>query len=143
MLDLRGKLSENLIIFILVLFAFMSILGMGMSMETKDGQMSGCPFMAGQATMCQMNVTEHITKWQQAFLGIPTKTNFLALAVALLIATLASFIKKPFSQLKKLTASTVRFLAYRRANFAKVLDPFLVAFSDGILNPKIYEPAHI
>lgn len=142
MLDLRGKLSKNFIIFVFVSFAFMSILGMGMSMETKDGQMSGCPFMTGRATICRMNVTEHIAKWQQAFLGIPTKTNFLALAAALLITALVSFIK-PFLQLKKLTVSTVRFLVYRRANFAKVFDPLLVAFSDGILNPKIYEPAHI
>lgn len=172
MLGLRGKLSQNLIfaseptgesllspgasdakiylsrfvtastIFILASFAFMSILGVGMSMETKDGQMSGCPFMAGQAAMCQMSVTEHVTQWQQAFLGIPAKANFLALVVALLIMALASFIES-FSRLKKLTASTARFLAYHKVNCGKVFDPLLVAFSDGILNPKIYEPARI
>ncbi|MBI3305051.1 hypothetical protein HYZ80_01845 [Candidatus Parcubacteria bacterium] len=170
MIDLREKLSENLIIpseppdesllssgasdgisgnaptfliiFVLASFAFMSILGMDMSMKPKDDQMSGCPFMAGQATMCQMGVTEHIAKWQQAFLGIPTKTNFLAFAAVLLIAILASLIK-PFPQLKKLTASTARFLAYHKASCIKVFDPLLIAFSDGILNPKIYEPAHI
>ncbi|MBI2100201.1 MAG: hypothetical protein HYT48_02585 [Candidatus Vogelbacteria bacterium] len=142
MFSLHKKVSENLIFFTLVSFVVISILGMGMSMETKDGQMSSCPFVASQTTMCQMSVTEHIAKWQQAFLGIPTKTNFLVLAVALLIATLVSFIK-PFSQLKELTTSTTRFLTYHRANFAKIFDPLLLAFSDGILNPRIYEPAHI
>lgn len=142
MLGLHGKLSENFIIFVLASFAFMSILGMGVGMEMKDGKMSSCPFTAGQETMCQMNITEHIAQWQQAFLGILTKTDFLALAVALLIAIIASFIKS-FPQLKKLTAPTAQFLAYHRANCAKVFDQLLVAFSDGILNPKIYEPAHI
>lgn len=142
MFNLHSKLSDNFIFLVLASFALMSVLGMGIGMEITDGQMSSCPFMAGQPTMCQMNITEHIAQWQQTFLGIPTKTNFLALAVILLIGVLASFIK-PFSQLKKLAKSTARFLAYRRANFAKVFDPILVALSDGILNPKIYEPAHI
>lgn len=143
MFGLHGKLSENLIIFVLASFAFTSILGIGMSMEIKDGRMSSCPFVADQATMCQMSVTEHITQWQQAFLGIPSKTSFLALSVVFLIAILVSLIK-PSSQLKKLIASIMaRFLAYYRVDFIKAFDPLLVAFSDGILNPKIYEPAHV
>jgi hypothetical protein len=142
MFSLQGKLSLNLITFVLASFAFMSLFGMSMGMEARGGQMSSCPFMASEASICQMSVTEHISQWQQAFLGIPAKTNFLAFAVVLLIAILASFIK-PFSQLKKLTVSAARFLAYRRASFAKVFDPLLISFSDGILNPKIYEPAYI
>lgn len=137
MFSSRNKFSENLILFTLTSFIFMSVLGIGVGMEMKDGQMSSCPFTAGQQAMCQMNITEHIAQWQQAFLGIPAKTNFIAFAAVLLIAIFASFIK-PFPQLKKLTASAARFLAYHRANFAKVFDPLFVAFSGGILNPKIY-----
>jgi len=140
--NLHQKLSENLTLFVLISFAFISIAGMSMGMETKDGQMSGCPFMASEASMCQMNITEHISQWQEIFLGVPNKTNFLALAIVLLIVILASFIK-PFSQLKRLSTCTARFLAHHRVNFAKVFDPLLVAFSDGILNPKIYEPTHM
>ena len=76
--DFWGKLSENLTFFIFISFVFASIFGIGMGMEINDGQMSSCPFMAEHATMCQMNVTEHI-----------------------------------------------------------------LAYSNGILNPKVYEPAHI
>lgn len=141
MFSLHGKLSENLIIFVLASFAFVNILGMGMSMETKDGQMSGCPFMAGQATMCQMSVTEHIAKWQQAFLGILTKGNFLALVLFLLFLVVIPFTKL-FFQIKA-TKQTAHVSSYRRNTFAKVFDPLLVAFSDGILNPRIYETAHI
>lgn len=140
MLGLRRKLSENLAIFVLASFAFVSILGVGIGMEMTDSQMSSCPFMAGQTTMCQMSVTEHITQWQEAFLGIPTKTNLLALAMVLLTVVVIPFVK-PFSQFEKLTELAARLFAYHKAHFVKIFDPFLLAFSDGILNPKIYEPA--
>ena len=137
MLGLHKKLSENLILFTLTSFIFMSILGIGVGMEMKDGQMSSCPFTAGQEAMCQMNITEHIAQWQQAFLGIPTKGDFLALAVLLFAVAFIPF-GKQFYQLEKLTELAARLLAYHKANLVKVFDPLLVAFSDGILNPKIH-----
>lgn len=141
MFSLRRKLSENLIVFVLVSFAFASILGVGMSMEIEGGQMSGCPFMANQATLCQMSATEHIAQWQQAFLGIPTKTGLFALVVILLAAVIIPF-AKPFSQIKHSEAAS-RLLFYLRDTATKIFNPLLLAFSDGILNPKIYGPARI
>ena len=47
---------------------------------------------------------------------------------------------KPFSQIKQ-TEVVARFVFYLRDIANKILDPLLLAFSDGILNPKIYEPA--
>lgn len=140
MLGLRRKLSENLVIFVLASFAFVSILGVGIGMEMTDSQMSSCPFMTGQATMCQMSITEHITQWQEAFLGIPTKTNLLALAMLLLAVVVIPFVK-PFSQFEKLTELAARLFTYHKVHFVKIFDPLLLAFSDGILNPKIYGPA--
>ena len=115
----------------------MGVFGVGVGMEMNDGQMFSCPFTAGQKSICQMNITEHIAQWQQAFIGIPTKEDFLALIIVLLAVILVLF-AKPFSRLEKLTELVARVLAYLRANFAKVFDPLLIAFSDGILNPKIY-----
>ena len=137
MFSLHKKLSENLILFTLTSFIFMSILGIGVGMEMKDGQMSSCPFTAGQEAMCQMNITEHIAQWQQTFLGIPTKGDFLTLAILLFVVALIPFAKH-FFQLEKLTKSAARLFTYHKANLVKVFDPFLIAFSDGILNPKIY-----
>lgn len=137
MFSLNKKLSENLILFTFISFVFMSVLGIGMGMEMKDGQMSSCPFTAGQQTMCQMNITDHIAQWQQAFLGIPTKGNTIALAILLFAVVFIAFVK-PFFQLEKLTELAARLFAHHKANLAKVFDPLLVAFSDGILNPKIY-----
>lgn len=139
---MHKNFSENLIIFVFASFAFASILGVGMSMEMTDGKMSGCPFMASQATLCQMSVTEHISQWQQAFLGIPTKTDSLAFVVILLAAIITPFTKL-FSQFEKQREFAARLLAYCKTHIAKTFNPLLFAFSDGILNPKIYEPAHI
>ena len=142
MFGLRGKLSLNLIIFVLASFAFMNLIGMSMGMEAKDGQMSSCPFMASAASICQMSITEHISQWQQAFLGVPSKINFLALALILAAAVMITFAKSLF-QPKKLTELAARLLAYHKEHLVRVFDPLLIAFSDGILNPRIYEPAHI
>ena len=138
---MHGKLSENLILFVLASFVFMSLFGIRIGMDIKDGQMSSCPFMASQTSMCQMSVTEHIGQWQQTFLGIPTKTNLLMLAL-LLLAVIAIPFAKTFTQIKQ-SEPVVRFISYFKDAATKILNPFLLAFSDGILNPKIYEPARI
>ncbi len=142
MISSYKKPSENVILLTLISFAFMSLFGMSMGMEAKDGQMSSCPFMAEQEVMCQMNIMEHITQWQKAFLGVPNKTNFLALALILAAAVLVTFGKSLF-QPKKLTELAARLLAYHKEHLVRVFDPLLIAFSDGILNPKIYEPANL
>jgi hypothetical protein len=142
MFSLHGKLSLNLIIFVLASFAFVSLFGIGMGMEVRDGQMSSCPLMASGTSLCQMSVTEHISQWQQAFLGVPDKTNFLALALLLAAAVLITFAKSLF-QPKKLTELAARLFTYHKEHLVRIFDQLLIAFSDGILNPRIYEPAHI
>lgn len=137
MLSWRKKVSENLIFFTLISFVFLSVLGIGVGMEMKDGHMSSCPFMAGQETMCKMKITEHITQWRKAFLGIPTKGDTFTLAVLLFIVALIPFVKL-FFQFKKLTKLAARLFAYHTSHLVKVFDPLLIAFSYGILNPKIY-----
>ena len=136
MMSLSKKCSENLTAFVLMSFVFMSVLGMG----TADGEMASCPFMAHQAAMCQMNVAEHIAKWQEAVTGIPIK--LLVFATILLTLAFAGPIKLR-AQSKELPAFSARLLAYHKINLGKVFDPLLVAFSSGILKPKIYAPAHV
>ena len=142
MFDLHNKLSLNLTIFVFASFVFMSLFGVSMVTEAMDGQMSSCPFMANEISMCQMSITEHISQWQQVFLGVPSKTNFLALALILAVAVLITFAKSLF-QTKKLTELAVQLFAYHREHLVRVFDPLLIAFSDGILNPRIYEPTRI
>ena len=138
---MRGKLFKNFIPFVFVSFVFASLFGMGISMEMKDGQMSSCPFVASQASICQMSVTEHISQWQQAFLGIPTKANLPAFALLLLAIFVIPF-AKPLTKIKQ-NELAVQLISYFKTAATKIFDPLLLAFSDGILNPKIYEPARI
>ena len=138
---MRGKLSENFIPLILTSFLFASLFGIGVGMEMKDGQMSSCPFMASQVSICQMSVTEHISQWQQVFVGIPTKTNLLALALLLLAIFVIPFAKS-FTKIKQ-NELAIRLISYCKTAATKIFDPLLLAFSRGILNPKIYEPARI
>ena len=127
--------------FILASFVFMSLFGIGIGMEMKDGQMSSCPFTTSQASICQMGVAAHISQWQQAFLGIPTETNLLALALLLLAVFVIPF-AKPFTKIKQ-NELAIRLISYCKTAATKIFDPLLLAFSDGILNPKVYEPARI
>ena len=88
-----------------------------------------------------MNATEHIGQWQQAFLGVLAKNNVLPFALLFLVFAIVPFAKL-FSQIKQ-TELAARLISYCKTAATKILNPLLLAFSDGILNPKIYEPAHI
>ena len=86
-----------------------------------------------------MSVMEHITKWRAASLALPERNPLVILGLLLAII-LIPLIK--FPKTESITESTAR-LGYQVAGACKVFDPLLIAFSDGILNPTIYEPAHI
>lgn len=126
-------------VFVLAAFALVSILGVSAGIERGDGTMSSCSLMASQSTICQMSTIEHISQWQQAFFGVPKKANVLALAMTMfLIAAISS--PKPL-QLAQPRGLITQLPSYHNAYLVKIFDPLLLAFSDGILNPKIYKPA--
>ena len=136
----RKKISEKLIVFVLISFISVSVLSIGMGME--EGEMSSCPFIAGHAAMCQMNAVEHIAQWQKTFLALRIQENLLALIIVLLAVVVIPFAKPP-SRLKELTEYISRLFIYQRMHLVKVFDPLLLAFSDGILKPRIYEPVRV
>lgn len=137
MLDKRNKISEIIFILMLASFLFTAAFGVAASMEMKDGQMSACPFMANQASMCDMGIADHIGKWQQAFLGVPAKNNVLTLIQLLASALAAIPFIKYFLEIKR-PELTVYLRSYFRETASKIPNSLLLAFSDGILNPKIY-----
>lgn len=136
---MHDKISEIILPLVLASFLFAAVFSIAGGMKMKDGQMSSCPFTANQASICQMSIMEHIDQWQQAFLGIPTKSNILILALLLIAFAVIPFVKY-FSQTKQLEVA-VRLRSYFRDTASKILNPLILAFSDGILSPKIYEPA--
>lgn len=121
--------NKFLLIILVVAFAVISIFGLwnhyNMEMngtETADT----CSFVAQP---CDMNLREHIAMWQSFF----TAPNISYLTYLLLIAAfiLSYFIiPKPKQILKA--------WHYLKHNFVISFNYLIQAFSQGILNPKVY-----
>lgn len=120
----------------LLVFAFISIFGMSMSMQMRDdGTMGRCPLMANSSVLCGMTVPEHVGLWQRMFFSTPAGNFFTALAALFILFLLALF---SVSLAKK-----SRFFAARRFYLREHPDSrlfgFLSAFiGRGLLHPKLY-----
>lgn len=82
----KQLLSVLLILaFVLVaVFAPLAMVGMG---HHGMGSMGDCPFMPGEAVLCEMNIFAHLNSWQALFATIvPDLLTFGALFFSTLIA---------------------------------------------------------
>lgn len=105
------------------------------SMSATDMPMPGCPFMSGQSVLCTMSPLEHIEVWQDIFTAIPTTEVLLLLSLILLaLFTLHRLPSKwPQSILRTFYITKPR--STSRLSFSSYLAQ---AFSDGVLNPKLF-----
>lgn len=80
-------------------FLYVSIFALPMmaTMHHHEGvPMSNCPFMIGEAALCEMNVLDHIASWQGMFAGLPPLENILFLLLALFVAyVITRFVHDP------------------------------------------------
>jgi hypothetical protein len=139
------KIGHFLIAFTLVVFLAVTFLGvsMTMGMEMKDdGTMSGCMF-DGQAEICPMTFAEHLSGWQNMFTVIPQKsTVFIQL-----LALIAAFVIIAFALRRHLLLSLFSYFSERWKFYIRdnpnlpLFDHLRQLFSQGILNPKIYNGA--
>lgn len=118
-------------IFLVLLSLFLILtFGVLIGMRTdKMGQMSDCLFGNGEV-FCRMGVFEHLVRFQQAFAGLPVRV-ILLLAV-FLIWSLSGAKTKVFTQ----DSEIFYVKSTQDPNF--VFDIFLLALSDGIVQPKLY-----
>ncbi|MBY0473326.1 hypothetical protein K2Q00_03565 [Patescibacteria group bacterium] len=131
--------AKILLLFGLATFLFLGVFGMPHSMIMgPDGNMtmSNCPFMSGQAAVCNMNPLEHIAAWQSMFTSTFQQngsTLILLLLAALALALVWTRLRWPTSQ----RALRPLFRIARRETY---LPPPLLQelFSNGILNPKVF-----
>lgn len=120
------------VLFLGTMFGGLFHMTMGMDMT---GEMSGCPFMTHEATLCSMSVTDHIESWKSAFLAaVPGFTLLLlALAATAIILTIAPhlLLKRRWAEplISKHVLERVYTFSYR---------PLQELFSRGILHPKLY-----
>ncbi len=135
------KFARFLLGFALIAFLLVAFFGASQSMgmeEQNDGKMSGCVF-SGKVEICTMTFSEHISHWQNIF---TTTAPQNALTLALLILLAVVFIVVATFKRNLLLLSnyyTTRWRLYIRNNpELSLFDPIKEAFSQGILNPKIY-----
>lgn len=130
--------SELGILLVLLVLLLTSIFGLGIIMgSTQDGEMAGCPLTSGPASMCQMNVIEHISYWQQLFTAKVSDINSLILwlLTILFVLTFPSL----YIRNKDRTPLDLSFYLYNKSKPQTHLFNYLnLLFSKGILQPKIY-----
>lgn len=129
---------KKIVLLLAISFLVIGVFGVGMGVKASDGKVTFCPFKTTNVTVCTTTLMEHITKWQNAFAGIVSVVNVLAFIT--LIATAATvFYSKLFYKLQGFATHNIRpFLSYKTEP-TKVFDPMLIAFSRGIIHPKIYD----
>lgn len=129
------------ITFALIAFSFLwfGTFGLMYHMDEmkRDSQMGGCLF-DGQSEICTMNFSEHISSWQSAFTTLPPSNILLnLLALAIFSVFVAVFWRNPLFEFFDRIAS--RFKLYIKQHpQINFFDSLREAFSQGILNPKIY-----
>lgn len=106
----------------------------------QDSQMGGCLF-DGQSEICTMNFSEHLSSWQSAFTSLPPNTMLLSLlALATFLLSIMAFWRDPLFEFYE--RSVYRWKLYIKQNpQINFFDSLREAFSQGILNPKIYNIA--
>ena len=132
----RFVLVFGLIAFLSVAF-FGASLSMGMGMK-DDGTMGGCLF-TGMEEICTMKFDEHLAQWQSMFTTTaPQKALAFALLLLLAVVFVAVAIFKR-NLLLLFSHHATRWRLYIRHNpELSLFNPLREAFSQGILNPKIY-----
>lgn len=140
-LRLNKKITS--VLFFLVLAAFLSLNVMGPAhafgmQKNENGQMSGCVF-DGMAEICTMSLLEHMAAWQSLFTAnVPNNTLTAALASLLLFAIAFAFVRRLWpSDPVDLILTGQKIHNRFRQDFTFV-NPLQEAFSNGILNPKLF-----
>ena len=95
------------------------------------GMMQDCPYM-GTSGYCTMDISEHLSGWQQLFTTTLERSNSLALVPLLTLFVLAYFFVDLLVRKR-----TKRPLLQRWRN-RELFDPLQLAFARGLINPKLY-----
>ncbi|RJQ35321.1 hypothetical protein C4568_01105 [Candidatus Parcubacteria bacterium] len=130
---------------LLAVFAFFFLGFLGLSHTSmamgQDGQMnSGNCFMPGMTeALCQMNPLEHIASWQSMFTAVPSQSDIILLLLALLALALgALFLAHRSSAPPRAVPVLQQKLSLYFKQRIPIVLPLQEAFSNGILNPKIF-----
>lgn len=129
--------SKNILILGMIAFLLMSFWSLYSMSFDMNGDMTHCPFMADSQSFCQMSISEHISQWQQFFSMVREKSLLLSLFLLLVFiqVVVGSSTVKAYEKLKH---GRFRNYFYRHKPEIKLFDHLALAFSKGIIHPKIY-----
>ncbi|MES2135244.1 MAG: hypothetical protein V4449_03330 [Patescibacteria group bacterium] len=83
----KNQLLSALLILTFLLVGIFAPLAMAGMSHHGMGSMDDCPFMPGEAVLCEMNIFAHLTSWHTLFAGLtPEFVTFGALLFATLFA---------------------------------------------------------
>jgi len=138
LLRLTITYHQTLAILVAGAFLFGAAFSMSFGMQLdRNNNMSGCPFMLEKTSVCSMGVAEHIAKWQQLFTAVFSKSDGLAFIILFLFAAVLFIIfvrRSDVSLLARVLSPPIP----KTEPEVKLFNQLVVAFSQGILNPRLY-----
>ncbi len=134
---LKSTPVKNIFSFIAMIFILIGIFGI-----TEVGDMDGtiiiCPFSGHSMSICKMNPLEHIEEWQSMFTTLPSKGT-LSVILSILLTLLALLGLKYFKKLSLENFSRPEtWMESFYSRTVPVFNHLQEAFSQGILNPKLF-----
>lgn len=124
------KVPIVLAVFTVLLFGIFGF-GLGMDMNSPTAI---CPFGGHSVSICKMNPMEHIQEWQSMFTTLPVKDTLALLSILFALLTLL----KPRYRFSIPSLPQLNYVPPSYVNRIPIFDHLKEAFSNGILNPKIF-----
>ena len=138
MLRRLASIGIPLLIAVLLIAGSAGVPHFGMDM-TMDGNMGSNCFMPGMsATLCQMNPLEHLAAWQGVFVAVPSMSSFLLLLSILLALVLGRLLTRLHHTLAPPKLNSLEPLTTYYKQYVPIPNQLQEAFSNGILNPKVF-----
>ncbi len=129
--------SKNILILGMITFLAVGFWGLYFMSVDVNGKMGNCPFVDNSSSFWPMGILEHISQWQQFFTIIRGKRLLVSLLSLLVFFAIVAF-AVPIKLREKLKRLQSRQHLYWHKPEIKLFDYLVLAFSKGILNPKIY-----
>ncbi|MBU6501088.1 MAG: hypothetical protein KGJ89_03095 [Patescibacteria group bacterium] len=128
-------LNTKLTLVIFILFTAMAVFGLTVSMNMDShGNMASCPLMNGTASICRMNIMEHLSAWGLLSAAVIPNVIPLLLLFTFLFSNVSRKLDRDDHREEKV------FLYNKNQIFInRIFNPILFALSRGILHAKIYD----
>lgn len=138
--SLSQNLTKFLLIFGIVAFLLVGFFGgglLGIHMGSPEQEVSGCHVM-GMTTVCQMNPLEHIAAWQSMFVSLLPNSMRDTFALLLVFLLFVFSAKSSLGVHLFTRPSDQKIIRISKRVISIIRNPLAEAFSNGILNPKIF-----